>query len=78
MFQSEKHSERADEYTPRIYDGQTAVLDVKRKKNRKFWKQRNGRQCTVISCHRNAAIVAIPSLNELVLCQTNELRPAVL
>jgi hypothetical protein len=59
-----------------IYDGAKAILDAQRKRKMKFWKERNGRECIVVSRHRGAVIVEIPSLAELVICQVKDLRPA--
>jgi hypothetical protein len=59
-----------------IYDGAKAILDAQRKRKMKFWNERNGRECIVVSRHRDAAIVEIPSFDEVVICKVTDLRPA--
>jgi hypothetical protein len=58
-----------------LAEGCTAVIDVKGRRDRKFWENFNGQKCFIISCHRDAAIVEVASSKELLLCQIKDLRP---
>jgi hypothetical protein len=58
-----------------IYDGCFAKIDIKKKRKRKFWKERDGLTCEVISRHGNAVLVEITDREELVICQVEDLSP---
>jgi hypothetical protein len=58
-----------------IYDGCFAKIDIKKRTKRKFWKERDGLVCEVISRHGNAVLVEIIDRKELVICQVEDLSP---
>lgn len=72
MFQITKYDE---DKKAAIYDGCFAKIDMKKKKKRKFWKDRNGLTCEVISRHGNAVLIEITDRKELVICQVEDLNP---
>ena len=59
----------------RLGDGDKAIIDARRKRNQKLWQQYDGKECTVISRHGDAAIVEVPALKELIICRMKDLRP---
>jgi hypothetical protein len=59
-----------------IYDGCFAKIDLKGRRKGKFWKERNGLVCEVISVHGKAVLVEIPEREELIICQVEDLCPA--
>jgi len=65
----------AEQKTADFADGDKCVIEAKRKRNLKLWGHYNGRECFIVSRHRDAAIVEIPSLKEMIICRTKDLRP---
>jgi hypothetical protein len=59
---------------PKLAEGDACVINVKRKTNMKFWGQFNGKECVIVSRHRDAAIVEVPSLKEMIVCRIKDLR----
>ena len=73
MFQITKYDE---DKKAAIYDGCFAKIDLKGRRKGKFWKDRNGLTCEVISRHGDAVLIEIPEREELIICQVEDLCPA--
>jgi len=58
-----------------MFDGDKAIIDTRRKRNQKLWQQYEGKECTIVSRHRDAAIVEVPALKELIIFRMKDLRP---
>jgi hypothetical protein len=57
-----------------LHEGGTAIIEPKGKRNHEFWDRFNGKECLVVSCHRESAIVETCD-EEMLVCKIKDLRP---